>query len=518
MSRINRRRHTALPVRRAGLNRAAPRLLTLLLTLCLVFTATSGSATPGLRAADHPSAKTYEFTNGQWFDGKGFRRRTFYSVNGVLAEKAPRKIDEVVDLQNGFVVPPFSEAHNHNIERDYNLKKQTLAYLKDGIFYVKIPNSLRSLSLQIKDKVNLPQTIDVTFSAGGLTASGGHPVKLYEEVLIKNAYRGMSKEWFDDKAFFIVNNEADLEKKWPLIKATQPDFIKTYLLYSEEFEKRRDEAVYYGRRGLDPKLLPVIVARAHREKLRVTTHVETAADFHHAVAAGVDEINHLPGYNIPASQPLSRYQISEQDARLAARKGIFVVTTTVLTKFREKDPARLKLTQDNQIRNLRLLNKHGVRLAVGSDNYSVTSITEAMNLYELKVFDNLTLLKIWCETTPRTIFPQRKLGLLKKGYEANFLVLSGNPLENFEHVKAITTRFKQGYPITLEDAGSGANGVSSRGDCVAGIAFGIILGSVARIILERRKLQAASSQAAIPNSAATNFACPCESLPANLLT
>jgi Amidohydrolase family len=459
MSLADRQRRLIRPARRAGFDRPPPRLLTLLLTCCLLLTAPPGGATPGPGAA----ARTYEFINGQWFNGKGFRRRTFYSVDGVLTEKAPPRIDEVVDLQNGFAVPPFGEAPNHNVERDYNLKKQTQTYLKDGIFYVKIPNSLRSLSSQIKDKVNLPQTIDVSFSGGGVTASGGHPVKLYEEVLIKNAYRGVSKEWFNDRAFYLVDVEADVEKKWSLIKATRPDFIKTYLLYSEEFAKRRDEAVYYGRRGLDPKLLPLIVARAHGEGLRVTTHVETATDFHHAVAAGVDEISHLPGYNIPASQPLSRYQISEQDARLAARKGIFVVTTTVLTKFREKDPTRLKLTQDNQIRNLRLLKKHGVKLAVGSDNFSVTSLTEAMNLYELKVFDNLTLLKIWCETTPQTIFPRRKLGFLKQGYEANFLVLRGNPLEDFEHVKAIRTRFKQGYLLTPADVGSSAEEVGGGG-------------------------------------------------------
>lgn len=450
MSVINGRPRPALPVRRAGLNRCAPLLSALCLALCLIFAAAPVGDVP--RAAAQTQGKTYEFVNGQWFDGKGFRRKKFYSVGGVLTDKRPHKIDETVDLQNGFVVPPFSEAHNHNIERDWNLKKQTQTYLKDGIFYVKIPNSLRNYSSGIKDKVNLPETIDVTFSAGGITASGGHPVKLYEEVLINNAYRGASKEWFNDKAFYIVNNEADLEAKWPLIKATQPDFIKTYLLYSDEFEKRRDDAVYFGRRGLDPKLLPSIVARAHAENLRVTTHVETAADFHNAVAAGVDEINHLPGYNIPASQPVTRYEISDENARLAARKGIFVVTTTVLTRLREKDPARLKLAQDNQIRNLRLLHKHGVRLAVGSDNFAITSLAEAMNLYELKAFDNLTLLKIWCETTPQTIFPQRKLGLFRKGYEASFLVLGGNPLEDFAHVKSITMRFKQGHPITLTAA------------------------------------------------------------------
>jgi hypothetical protein len=33
-----------------------------------------------------PQPKSYQLSNGQWFDGKGFRRQTFYSVNGVLAE------------------------------------------------------------------------------------------------------------------------------------------------------------------------------------------------------------------------------------------------------------------------------------------------------------------------------------------------------------------------------------------------------------------------------------------------
>lgn len=67
-----------------------------------------------------------------------------------------------------------------------------------------------------------------------------------------------------------------------------------------------------------------------------------------------------------------------------------------------------------------------------------------MNLYHMKVFDNLTLLKMWCESTPETIFPNRKIGKLRDGYEASFLVLNGNPIENFEKVKEISMRFKQG--------------------------------------------------------------------------
>ena len=99
---------------------------------------------------------------------------------------------------------------------------------------------------------------------------------------------------------------------------------------------------------------------------------------------------------------------------------------------------------------MRLLHKAGVKIAIGPDVYGVTSLAEAMNLYELKVFDNLELLKMWCETTVETIFPNRKIGQLKEGYEASFLVLGGNPIENFESVKDIRLRFKQGYFITLE--------------------------------------------------------------------
>lgn len=73
---------------------------------------------------------------------------------------------------------------------------------------------------------------------------------------------------------------------------------------------------------------------------------------------------------------------------------------------------------------------------------------EAMNLWSLKIFDNLTLLKMWCETTPATIFLDRRIGHLEEGYEASFLVLAKNPLEQFDHVKAITMRFKQGHVLT----------------------------------------------------------------------
>ena len=99
---------------------------------------------------------------------------------------------------------------------------------------------------------------------------------------------------------------------------------------------------------------------------------------------------------------------------------------------------------------MRLLHETGVKLAIGSDNFAYTSLIEALHLRDLGIFDNLTLLKIWCENTAETIFPERQIGRLQEGYEASFVVLEGNPIENFEQVTRIRYRFKQGFPIELD--------------------------------------------------------------------
>jgi imidazolonepropionase-like amidohydrolase len=65
-------------------------------------------------------------------------------------------------------------------------------------------------------------------------------------------------------------------------------------------------------------------------------------------------------------------------------------------------------------------------------------------LKDTNAFSNLELLKMWSETTPKLIFPQRKIGALQDGYEANFLILKGNPIQDFFNVERISMRVKQG--------------------------------------------------------------------------
>ena len=57
------------------------------------------------------------------------------------------------------------------------------------------------------------------------------------------------------------------------------------------------------------------------------------------------------------------------------------------------------------------------------------------------------LLRALCRHGAETIFPGRKIGRLEDGYEASFLVLNGNPLEDFTRIRDIRLRVKQGHVL-----------------------------------------------------------------------
>ncbi len=408
--------------------------------------------------AEARGLKAHEYVNGRWFDGQRFRPKKFYTQGGVLTSRKPAGAVSVTDLAGKYVVPPFGEAHNHNVtwadeEQFARIKRM---YLEGGVYYVKNPVSLPRVTAPLAGKINIPTSIDVVFANGALTASGGHPLG----VVKRDMERGGMTEADGEGAFYwVIDNAADLDRKWARIVAGRPDFIKTILVYSEEYEQRRADEKYFAWKGLDPALMPDIVRRAHRDGLRVSAHVETAADFHHALVAGVDEVNHTPGFrpegnDVKNYTNLSRYEIAERDARLAGRNRVVVVTTVGTSvnwalDDKEKSPETRKAVRELLARNLQLLRKHGVPIAIGSDSFRQTSVPESLSLNRLGVFDNLTLLKMWCETTAAAIFPKRKIGRLRDGYEASFLVLGGDPLQDFTNVQKIEMRIKQGEVLSL---------------------------------------------------------------------
>jgi imidazolonepropionase-like amidohydrolase len=258
----------------------------------------------------------------------------------------------------------------------------------------------------------------------------------------------------DGGFLWLIDSLPDLERKWPRILAGHPDFIKVILVHSEEYQRRRLDTAYFNWKGLDPALVPEVVRRAHAARLRVSAHVETASDFHNALVGGVDEINHTPGFrgDEHARIPDARmFIIDPADARLAAQRHVVVVTTLGGATYYDAhgaDSLERRRFDSLHVRNLNTLRAARVQLALGSDTYRDDSVGEARYLATLGVFDNLSLVRLWSEATPRAIFPSRRVGCLEDGCEASLLALGGDPSLDFNKVFDIRLRVKDGVLLS----------------------------------------------------------------------
>ena len=410
------------------------RLILILLALCAA-------------CRPHPPTADYRFENGQWFRGAAFERETAYVVNGRLlfSERTLPSL-RTIDLADAYIVPPFCEGHNHNLGGNAEpVEALVTRYLRDGVFYAVMPGSFKLYRELSAQDLNTPSSVDVAFGNNGLTGPGGHPRGLREFLMDRfDSYPEFTKETMADVGYFEANTFAEVTRKYDLIKAEDPAFLKVMLYFSEEYAQRKDDPNYFGQRGLDPALMPALVQLAHNDNLRVAVHVESDFDMLTALQAGADMIMHLPSYD-------STTRVSEESIRLAlANKAAIVTTFTVANRFRFRDPDLFEAILVAQKANLKRLEQAGVTLVLGSDNVQDTSRGEADHLARLDAVSNLTLLNMWTKNCARMAFPERDIGALEDGYEASFLALAGNPLEDFSQTRDIRFRFKDGQILELD--------------------------------------------------------------------
>lgn len=390
--------------------------------------------------------------NGRWWDGKGFRAETVHCVGGLFTRRKPSVPTETLDLADGFVVPPLGDAHCHHFDSARMIAELVKRYVAEGIFYAQnTGNSAagrRDPSVALR--VNRPDSVDVTWADATLTSTLGHPFYVYEA--LANGYYSFGQEDVSAKirslrkaegdAYIFADNAAMLARVWPQYEKRRPDFLKVVLSNSERHREDFAQQVPGGH-GLDPALLPDVVQRAHKLGLRVWLHVDTAADFHVGVQAGIDGFAHLPGYGM-GKDDATPYLLEERDVREAARRKIIVNPTAAIAKGYAPDAASLERVRGVQKRNLALLKRHGVPVTIGMDSYGTSAWPEAEALLALGVYSLPEVLRAWWEITPQAIFPGRRIGRLSDGWEASFLVARRNPLERLEHLKDLTLRVKQG--------------------------------------------------------------------------
>ena len=99
--------------------------------------------------------------------------------------------------------------------------------------------------------------------------------------------------------------------------------------------------------------------------------------------------------------------------------------------------------------NFDVLKRHGVRIAIGSDEFRSTSVPEALAIAQAGLMTNAEVLQSLSVTTPGALFPHRAPFGLADGAPASFIAFERDPLEDLESITKVSLRVKGGRELQL---------------------------------------------------------------------
>lgn len=418
--------------------------------LWLAALALTGCATAGADRGASSSEPVTLYENAQVWTGSGFAPRRLAVRGGRFIDPRRAGRDAArVDLSGRWVVPGYGNAHAHVTPAN---AAGSARFLKDGVFYVWNPNTI-TMSQADKAFLARPENYNVKIAQGGITEPGGHPERLYVDYLAKQVYPGRDRAWFVGNAFHYGSTPAEIDASLDRLREQGAEFVKAYLLHSEEWAKRRGDSKFYGQKGLDPRNMPYLVQAARRRGLWVAAHLETAADLRAAAQAGVKVAAHVPNYHGELKN--GEAEITEADARLVASRGMLLVPTYSIAALRyvarEGQPAPDLAERDRAFErqrvNLERLKRAGATFLVGTDGWGPI-FEEPEHWVALGVFTPAEATRAVLETGAR-LFPERRIGCFRAECEADFLVLGGDPTQDVKALRQIVDRVKAGRTVPV---------------------------------------------------------------------
>lgn len=255
--------------------------------------------------------------------------------------------------------------------------------------------------------------------------------------------------------------------------------------------------------SLDPKLVPLIAAEAHRRGMRVSGHIPSGMIAQDAILAGFDEIQHvnmlflnfMPDVKNQTQTPvrltapalragtidLNGKPVQDFIALMKSRNivsdptlGIFYfdavqraggaypqelaqvkdwlpvqVRRFTFTNTFPKPDANAKTAYESSadafLRMVKLLHDSGIRIVAGTDDVLPGFDTVAeLELYAKAGIPNAAVLQSATISPARIMKMDGMLGAVEPGKTADLIIVAGNPLENVSDLRRVKTTIKEG--------------------------------------------------------------------------
>ncbi|MCB2406735.1 amidohydrolase family protein [Hymenobacter lucidus] len=234
--------------------------------------------------------------------------------------------------------------------------------------------------------------------------------------------------------------------------------------------------------SLKPEVVQAICAEAHRLGLTVTGHIPDGMTIYQGVAAGMDQVNHLPYVGAVLKRNPDRSYDLRDTASLRAFRflkahrtvidptlGVYEIMgrstaddiTTLEPAFAKlpqplqalfvsmggdpKDAAQFKPQFMSMIQLVKVLYDNGITIVAGTDmGFPGTSIDRELELYVQAGLTPLQALQTATITPARVMSRDKQSGSIEVGKQADLLIVDGNPLEQIQALRRVQLVVKDG--------------------------------------------------------------------------
>jgi len=392
---------------------------------------------------------------------------------------------EAVEASGKTLLPGLIDVHVHlaasggfsesasDYQPDKTMPHALAAYLYSGVTAVRSAGDPLDQVLKIRTLMNSGDRLGAElFTCGPMfTAAGGHGTEYFTS--LPEQVRKQAEE----QTVRTPQTPDEARQQVDALKQRGVDCVKAIL-------ESGQAGLLFNR--LDVAILQAVGQEARAQKLPIAIHTGDSRDVADALAAGANSIEH-GSLRDRIPEPLfakMKAQGVAYDPTLTAVEGFLAVingtrepierplvlqvgpgaliesTKKFLTSENaEKMRARLKLLNmslDQGKENLRAAWQAGVVLVTGSDAgnplvFHGPTIQREVELWVEAGIPPAVALEAATYNAARLLGVDRRMGLIKEGFDANLLLVDGNPLKEIKQIESVQSVIFKGERISRSD-------------------------------------------------------------------
>lgn len=393
--------------------------------------------------------------NGSYFDGEKFIAfEAIELIDGKITQVSisdplPSSMDYYyIDAKGKYLIPGLIDCHVHLQGHPGGEKAVRQSFNSHSALRAGVTTQLDLFSSKYGEMGRMaevfPQYFGTVFNAGPcITVPGGHGANMGSPAQITSVDE--AEEWAEK-----LCNDSNI------------DFIKIIYQY------------HSNKKAMKPEQMKKIVEVAHKHNKKVLAHIDHTLDAMDCAKAGVDVLAHIPLKKMTKAEVA---ELKKTGVAVIPTITVYQATYEGLGKDYASDSLLYASVHPNHItdfnssgvekqskkeywpfevdfmHNLKLLIEVGVPILAGTDagNYATFygyAIHNEIAQYVAKGMTPAQALKTATHNVD-AVFPEKKVGKIAAGYQADLVILNANPLEKIENTKQIHMVINRGVELKV---------------------------------------------------------------------